>query len=92
MNTFRELIEAKRLPNQDLEGVEADKVMRELEKDNNKKVTSKADTDGLQIDSIITKNGNFYIVYRGAGDEVMRIVINPNTKQKKEFNDSFEDN
>ena len=81
--------EVKQLDREDLEGVAADKVMRELEKDKNSKTQSKVDYDGKQVDTIMTKTA-MYIVYYDYGDEVMRIIKNPNKKDMKEYKDGFE--
>ena len=89
---FSEFIIEGKKDRVDAEGVEADKIMRELEKDKNKTVQSKIDADGYQVDFIMTKDSTSYIVYYEYGDEdvgVMRVVKNPNKKDMKEYKDSL---
>ena len=89
--TFKEIFnEGRRLPNQDLEGVEADKIMRDLEsRPKETKIQSHSDEDGYQIDFIMDKQGNSYIAYYGYNNDLMRLVVNPNSKQKSEFKNSI---
>jgi len=85
--------EVKQLDREDLEGLEADKLMRELEKNKNKKVQSKVDADGYQIDYIMTKEATYIVYYEYSDDDdrgaPMRIIKNPNKKDIKEYKDSL---
>lgn len=77
---------------EDLEGVKADKMMRALEKNKDIKTSEHVDYDGYQVDTIIdSKTGDFYLVFHEYHNEgVMRIIKNPNSKDMKSFEDSFE--
>ena len=80
---LREIVEAKRY---EFEGISATQVYKTI---NTKNKSTRVDYDGLEIETVID-GSDYYIVYKDYGDEVMRIIQNPNKKDMKDFEDALE--
>ena len=97
MKTFKEyasqinesiIIEAKQLDREIFEGKEAIDLLKELDKDNNKRVQSRINFKGLEIDNMITKDAT-YIIYKDENNKPFRIIKNPNKQDIKDYKESL---